>query len=56
MKHAYPLTFKRKVIKQTLETQNPSKVARENRLNSQIIYRWIKEYKQGKYKDLFSNK
>ncbi|MED0758540.1 helix-turn-helix domain-containing protein [Aneurinibacillus thermoaerophilus] len=55
MRRTYSLTFKYKVIKQALETENPSKVARENKLNSLTIYRWIREYKQGKYEGLVPN-
>jgi transposase-like protein len=56
MRRTYSLTFKYKVIKQALETENPSKVARENKLNSLTIYRWIREYKQGKYEGLVPDK
>jgi transposase-like protein len=53
MKRKYSLDFKQKVIKQALEMDSIGKVARQNRLNSQIIYRWVKEYKQGKFNTLF---
>lgn len=49
MRRAYSQSFKYQVIQRALELQDLNKVARENRLNSRIIYRWIKEYKQGKY-------
>ncbi|BAU28786.1 helix-turn-helix domain-containing protein [Aneurinibacillus soli] len=49
MRRSYSLSFKYKVIQRALEIQDLNKVARENRLNSRMIYRWIKEYKQGKY-------
>jgi transposase-like protein len=32
-----------------LESKKPSDVARQYKINSRIIYRWIREYKQGKY-------
>jgi transposase-like protein len=53
MKRKYSLDFKQKVIKQALEMDSIGKVARQNRLNSQIIYRWVQEYKQGKFNTLF---
>jgi transposase len=49
MKKTYPLDFKREVAKQALETGDTNIVARKNKLNGKMIYRWIKEYKQGKY-------
>jgi transposase-like protein len=45
----YPLDFKREVAKQALEIGDTNIVARKNKLNGKMIYRWIKEYKQGKY-------
>jgi transposase len=49
MKRTYPLDFKREVAKQALETGNTNIIARKNKLNGKMIYRWVKEYKQGKY-------
>ncbi|WP_082129731.1 transposase [Aneurinibacillus tyrosinisolvens] len=41
--------FKVQVIKETLEERSPSIIARKYHLNSNIIYRWMKEYKEGKW-------
>jgi transposase-like protein len=56
MRRTYSLDFKQKIIKQALEMENVSQVARRNRLNSRIIYRWIQEYKQGKFNVLVVDK
>ncbi|WP_442870422.1 transposase [Aneurinibacillus sp. Ricciae_BoGa-3] len=48
----YSLDFKREVIRQVLQTQSPSSIARKHQINSFIIYRWVKEYKEGKYNSL----
>ncbi|WCK53568.1 transposase [Aneurinibacillus sp. Ricciae_BoGa-3] len=48
-KKQYTIDFKREVIRQALETKSPSSVARKHHLNSFIIYRWVKEYKEGKF-------
>ncbi|ERI09798.1 transposase [Aneurinibacillus aneurinilyticus] len=45
----YSFEFKCEVVKQALEEQSLGSVARRHQLNSLIIYRWISEYKQGKY-------
>ncbi|WP_442870396.1 transposase [Aneurinibacillus sp. Ricciae_BoGa-3] len=47
-KKHYTVEFKREIIRQALETK-PSSVARKHQLNSFIIYRWVKEYKEGKF-------
>ncbi|GEN36883.1 MULTISPECIES: transposase [Aneurinibacillus] len=49
MRRKYSVEFKRKVVKQVLEAEKPSHVARKHKLSSITIYRWISEYKQGKY-------
>ncbi|WP_442870380.1 transposase [Aneurinibacillus sp. Ricciae_BoGa-3] len=48
-KKQYSIEFKCEVIQKALQTKSPSSVARQYRLNSFIIYRWVKEYKEGKY-------
>ncbi|ERI11128.1 MULTISPECIES: transposase [Aneurinibacillus] len=49
MRRKYSLEFKREVVKDALVEKSLSLVARKYRLNSKMIYRWIHEYKQGKY-------
>ncbi|GEN33672.1 transposase [Aneurinibacillus danicus] len=49
MKRKYSVEFKYEVVKMVLESKKPSDVARQYKINSRIIYRWIREYKQGKY-------
>jgi transposase-like protein len=48
-RRTYSLIFKQEIAKQALEAERLSNVARKNRLNSKLIYRWVQEYKQGKY-------
>jgi transposase-like protein len=54
-KKQYSIEFKREVIRQALLTKSPGSVARKHQLNSFIIYRWVKEYKEGKYNSVPSN-
>lgn len=50
MRKTHSLSFKRKVILRVLEIGDTNKVARENQINTGTIYRWMKAYRQGKYK------
>ncbi|MFD0957769.1 transposase, partial [Virgibacillus alimentarius] len=43
--------FKIQVIKEALETGKPSVVARRYDLNANMVSRWIREYRDGKYGD-----
>jgi transposase-like protein len=47
MRHTYSLDFKCEVIKQALEIKPLSLVARKYKLNTIIVSRWVREYKQG---------
>ncbi|MBN6187840.1 helix-turn-helix domain-containing protein [Aneurinibacillus sp. BA2021] len=49
MKRKYSREFKCKVVQQVLACNKPGSIARQHRINSITIYRWINEYKQGKY-------
>ncbi|MED0677574.1 MULTISPECIES: transposase [Aneurinibacillus] len=49
MKRQYSIQFKHQVVKEALEVESLSIVARRHRLNSRIIYRWVREFKEGKY-------
>ncbi|ASS90019.1 transposase [Aeribacillus pallidus] len=44
--------FKLQVIKEAQETGNNSLVARRYELNSNMVSRWVREYKDGKYGDV----
>jgi len=44
--------FKLQVIKESLETGKPSVVARRYELNANMVSRWVREYKDGKYRDV----
>ncbi|MED4727083.1 transposase [Aneurinibacillus migulanus] len=52
----YSFEFKCEVVKQALEEQSLGSVARRHQLNSLTIYRWISEYKQGKYNVVVNSK
>jgi transposase len=41
--------FKLQVVKEATETGNNSLVARRHELNPNMVSRWIREYKDGKY-------
>ncbi|MFC8575525.1 transposase, partial [Heyndrickxia sporothermodurans] len=41
--------FKLQVVKEATETGNNSLVARRYKLNPNMVSRWIREYKDGKY-------
>jgi transposase-like protein len=41
--------FKLQVVKEATETGNNSLVARRYQLNPNMVSRWIREYKEGKY-------
>ncbi|WP_166740001.1 transposase [Halalkalibacterium halodurans] len=41
--------FKLQVVKEATETGNNSLVARRYELNPNMVSRWIREYKEGKY-------
>ncbi len=47
----YSKEFKIQVIKEALETGKPSVVARRYDLNANMVSRWIREYRDGKYGD-----
>jgi transposase-like protein len=49
MRRKYSLEFKKEVVKDALIEKSLSLVARKYRLNSKMIYRWVHEYKQGKF-------
>ncbi len=45
----YPLQFKLQVVRQTLEPgASVSIVARQHNINSNVVFRWRKEYREGK--------
>lgn len=44
--------FKLQVIKEAQETGKINLVARRYELNPNMVGRWIREYKEGKYKDV----
>ncbi|MED0708231.1 helix-turn-helix domain-containing protein, partial [Aneurinibacillus aneurinilyticus] len=50
MRRHYSLHFKHEVIRKALEIKDYSLVARKYRISSLTIYRWLREYKEGKYK------
>src|SRR5690606_8665352 len=45
----YSKDFKLQVLKEATETKNTSLVARRYELNPNMVSRWIREYKEGKY-------
>lgn len=47
----YSKEFKIQVIKEALETDKPSVVARRYDLNANMVCRWVREYRNGKYGD-----
>ncbi|WP_368784367.1 transposase [Acinetobacter baumannii] len=49
MRRKYSLEFKKEVVQDALVEKSLSLVARKYRLNSKMIYRWVHEYKQGKF-------
>lgn len=49
MRRHYSLHFKQEVIRKALEMKDYSLVARKYQISSLTIYRWIREYKEGKY-------
>jgi transposase-like protein len=55
-KRKYSVEFKYEVVKMVLESKRPSDIARQYKMNSRIIYRWISEYRQGKYNMTMNNK
>ncbi|GED12303.1 helix-turn-helix domain-containing protein [Aneurinibacillus migulanus] len=48
MKRSYSLTLKRNVVSEVMKGHKCSIVARKYGINSQTIYRWIREYKEMK--------
>lgn len=44
--------FKIQVIKEAMETGKTSVVARRYELNANMVTRWVREYKDGKYGDV----
>ncbi|WP_161798233.1 helix-turn-helix domain-containing protein [Aneurinibacillus tyrosinisolvens] len=49
MKKYYPLEFKTKVAKEAIKSSCKSEIARQYHLSSIIVYRWIREFKEGKF-------
>ncbi|BAU26408.1 helix-turn-helix protein [Aneurinibacillus soli] len=49
MRRKFSMEFKLEVIKDALDLKSLSLAARKHRLNSKMIYRWVHEFKQGKY-------
>jgi transposase len=45
----HPLEFKIQVSKEAMDTGNAAIVARRYELSSNMVNRWVKEYKEGKY-------
>jgi transposase-like protein len=52
MRKTYEQEFKCHIAKEALETKDVGALARKHTLNSATIYRWVKEYKKGKYGSL----
>ncbi len=50
----HPQEFKVQVCKEAIETGNAALVARRYELSSNMVNRWVKEYKEGKYADIIS--
>lgn len=44
--------FKIQVCKEAIETGNTSLVARRYELSANMVHRWVKEYKDGKFDDV----
>lgn len=47
----HPREFKIQVCKEALDTGNAALVARRYELSGNMVNRWVKEYKDGKYDD-----
>ena len=45
----HPKEFKSQVCKEAIDTGNAAVVARRYELSSDMVNRWVKEYKEGKY-------
>jgi transposase len=45
----HPKEFKIQVCKEAIDTGNAAVVARRYELSSNMVNRWVKEYKEGKY-------
>ena len=45
----HPKEFKIQVCKEAVDTGNAAVVARRYELSSNMVNRWVKEYKEGKY-------
>ncbi|MCM2534377.1 IS3 family transposase [Neobacillus pocheonensis] len=48
----HPKEFKVQVCKEAIDTGNAAVVARRYELSSNMVNRWVKEYKEGKYNDM----
>ena len=48
----HPKEFKIQVCKEAIDTGNAAVVARRFDLSSNMVNRWVKEYKEGKYDDM----
>ena|ERR1700732_2060182 len=48
----HPKEFKIQVCKEAIDTGNAAVVARRYELSSNMVNRWVKEYKEGKYNDI----
>jgi len=44
--------FKVQVVKEALDTGNKSLVARRYELSTNMVHRWVKEYKEGKFEEV----
>jgi len=45
----YTEEFKQQVIKEAMETDNSAVVARRYELNTNMVARWVREFKRGKH-------
>lgn len=48
----HPKDFKIQVCKEAIDTGNAAVVARRYELSSNMVNRWVKEYKEGKYDNI----
>lgn len=47
----YSMEFKSQIIHESLDTGNSALVARRHGLNTNMVARWVREYKQGKHQN-----
>lgn len=48
----HPKEFKIQVSKEAIDTGNAALVARRYEINPNMVNRWVKEYKEGKYDEM----